>query len=978
MSVDMTIKVIVAALFVFSVDVLSAPVGRTWTPSETLTCNNGVTEREFTGVCPSSGWAIGELMQGDIDYSVVYVRYPSADPSDPYVTIPQGEDAYNIRAGADLMLFKPDGSEEVLVDCTDCSVMDPNISFDGRYVYYSRIDNIPATPTYDSQVATGGFIYKIDLQAAAPRPQIQLTFDDGYECDQYAGNGAFDMEASYRKLRDMAPFPMAGGKVGFTSNRSCIVGYGNGAEASFKKSGSVQQIYVIDDHDGSLNTAALSNMHRLENGSIRMVQHPMQLKDGRILFSTWQDVAQKYDYAMTSLFTINPDGSNMMQFTEPHDHHKNLDHFITQLANEDVVWGNYYPSFDYGFGVLLRAPINPTGPDWVRQPVRADSFREMERKNETSITPHTTPQDVPAPEVNGVASGKYAMPSVAKGGHMLTAWSSGYVNFFDAACGSAGKCDALKSGIYLILDAQTQVINDPAELSKMIRIKDDPNYNEIWPRAVVSYQDIYGIPEPLTPANSVYDAPQDSRLADAEPHAIVGTSSMLHVDDSDNQHSFAPSINRETHDGNWTIQGAEAGVFTDADVYAVRIVATPTIPYTHQLIGADKTAIDRYLKDDRRDSVPERFGSAVDEQWKILGEFILPHTASTDSLGDKDTSWAAKIPAEMPFLIQTLDQNGMTINSELTWRALKSGEKRVDCGGCHVHTKEPLSYATTQSGLQSAIAGIAGLLDNDPKIQNGLYDLTDGAPLLDSTGMSFSAEKLVEVEFNDDIQPIITNRCVACHTDGQTNGGLVLDGTGENDAYGVLAAKDGAYKFPQRNKYVRIPQARESLLIWNIYNQRLDGRLNADRGDDLDFTSHPAITGLTDTEKRTFARWVDMGVPIDFPVTSGFGYTEDSTLPVIQILDPKRGTSPSTGGTITVGLTDAESDIDLATFSARYAQVTGSTQGSWVAIDTTGFTLSSTGLGTITEPPVSQYVLEITVDDTAGNTAIHTQHVTKQ
>ena len=71
------------------------------------------------------------------------------------------------------------------------------------------------------------------------------------------------------------------------------------------------------------------------------MQHPIQLKDGRILFSTWQDVGTKIDigdfqYASTPLFTIHPDGSNLQQFTEPHDHHKNVEHFISQLSDERV------------------------------------------------------------------------------------------------------------------------------------------------------------------------------------------------------------------------------------------------------------------------------------------------------------------------------------------------------------------------------------------------------------------------------------------------------------------------------------------------------------------------------------------------------------------------------------------------------------------------------------------------------------------
>ena len=57
-----------------------------------------------------------------VTYDIVYVRYPGTDPDgDTFIKIPQGESAYAIAQGADLMLLKPDGTEEVIVDCTTCS-----------------------------------------------------------------------------------------------------------------------------------------------------------------------------------------------------------------------------------------------------------------------------------------------------------------------------------------------------------------------------------------------------------------------------------------------------------------------------------------------------------------------------------------------------------------------------------------------------------------------------------------------------------------------------------------------------------------------------------------------------------------------------------------------------------------------------------------------------------------------------------------
>ena len=131
--------------------------------------------------------------------------------------------------------------------------------------------------------------------------------------------------------------PLADGRLLFTSNRSALTSFHPQTNAVTRSS--MQQLYVMDDHDGTANTKQLANLHLLETGNLHLVQHPMQLKDGRILFSTWQDAATKFyhnfRYAMTPLFTVHPDGSNLQQFTEPHDHHKNVEHFITQLSAPD-------------------------------------------------------------------------------------------------------------------------------------------------------------------------------------------------------------------------------------------------------------------------------------------------------------------------------------------------------------------------------------------------------------------------------------------------------------------------------------------------------------------------------------------------------------------------------------------------------------------------------------------------------------------
>jgi hypothetical protein len=945
---------------------------------QTLTC----TATNASGKISSADVTNIMIMCEETSYDIVYVRYPNETDDDQFVNIPQGEHAYDIAGGADLMLLKPDGSEIVLVDCTECSVMDPFISFDGKTVYYSLIES--------ASIASASWIYKIKLSEDNYEP-IRLTFDDGFDSSLYANNttAAHD-QGSMRGIRDMAPSPLADGRIVFTSNRSALTTFRPGTNAVVK--GSVQQLYVIDDHDGSANTKELSNLHLLETGNLHMVQHPFQLKDGRILFSTWQDAATKFSYAMTSLFTVYPDGSNLQQFTEPHDHHKNVDHFATQLAEESVVSGYYYPSFDYGFGILMKYPISSEGPDFLRGSIDQKytwgqqtniSFREFDRKGTESITPHTTSADVPAPNL----SGKYSMPSTTIRDGLLVAYSTGSVNHFNAVCNkSVNLCEPLRSGVYLIEDASTAVINSPASL---IKIKDDPYYNEIWPRAVASYYDIHGQKTP----DIIESEAIDGRLHVGEAAGLVGSSSMMNREPLNDLYPdpFSPSERREANDGNWRIEGAEAGVVRDDDIYGVRIIVTPPKPFTRPIrkYGSPLersvwNSISRYLADSRLNDVVARYSSLHGERWEILGEFPLTHTDTTDEQGNPDTSWVAKVPADTPFLIQTLDANGMTVISELTWRGVKSGENRTDCGGCHAHSVEPLDFETTEAGKSSPITNVANLDLTDPIIQEGLWDLTRGnVPLLSEAGVSKDAGYSYGVEFNRDVLPIINTSCMSCHSADGTGNMLILDGTSDtDDAYAKLTRKapgeSTQYKYPQVSKYIRVPQARQSLLTWVVWGERLDGRTNSDRANDVDYPSNHPQLQLTDLEKRTVARWIDLGAPIDFPELDlsdlkGFRYTDDYQLPVINIEQPKRGVNAT--GDVIIGLTDAKAGLNWNSLAISYYSVGESqTEKAIAEFVRSDRNIISFSLPTLMEE--KQYILKVEVMDNAGNKNIQTVNFT--
>src|SRR5262249_16899791 len=144
------------------------------------------------------------------------------------------------------------------------------------------------------------------------------------------------------------------------------------------------------------------------------------------------------------------------------------------------------------------------------------------------------------------------------------------------------------------------------------------------------------------------------------------------------------------------------------------------------------------------------------ERLRILGEIPLRKFGAdgkqpTDPDGNPDTSFLAKIPADVAFTFQTIDKDGMVLNMAQTWHQLRPGEVRNNCGGCHAHSQQPTEFKDTLAS----------------KPEYALFDLTKQTPLLtskdkdesktkwdksDETGLAF-AKGVKDVEYHRDIKP---------------------------------------------------------------------------------------------------------------------------------------------------------------------------------------------------------------------------------
>ena len=504
-------------------------------------------------------------------------------------------------------------------------------------------------------------------------------------------------------------------------------------------------------------------------------------------------------------------------------------------------------------------------------------------------------------------------------------------------------------------------------------IKLDPKYNCQWPRAVVPYKRIYGIDEPKKLTELANDGTIAPDLPEGTPYGLIGTSSLYKRESFPrggvpaglvtaqwigdlHDHSVALGYaglelfnTSDESTGNWMNQGADAGLYSNEEIAAIRIVTFEPLTDRH---GGPKSG--------------RLFYNFAKERMRILGEipvrkFQPDGSQPIDPDGNPDTSFVAKIPADTPFTFQMLDKNGMLLSMAQTWHQVRPGEKRVDCGGCHAHSQTPTSFEKTWAAR--------------PDYQ--VFDLTHSTALLADESRDQSHQKWSDmddlgmryepaaknVEFYRDIQPILQKSCNACHTAKweQQMGMLVLDDDKMRDVPDVgkvpgkyfRLAMDHSYKaefgykpiwherrwcFPNASRYVRMFQSRRSLLVWKILGRRCDGWTNDDHptetvpGDpntlqwhgqpipptsenidraDLDYTGSvmpplEAVAGtykapdgstikvepLSDEDRRTIIRWIDLGCPIDFdynkdhPDQRGYGWMCDDTRPTLAITLP--------------------------------------------------------------------------------------------
>jgi hypothetical protein len=495
----------------------------------------------------------------------------------------------------------------------------------------------------------------------------------------------------------------------------------------------------------------------------------------------------------------------------------------------------------------------------------------------------------------------------------------------------------------------------------------------------VPYRRIYGVDEPRRLPELANDGKRSPHLPASTPFGLVGTSSLYKRESfpggvvpdggvtatyTSPAHMLAAFTEMNAY-GNWSNQGADAGLYDNSEIHGIRILAME--PATSPVAG--------------------RFFNFANERLRILGEFPVRKIGKdgkqpTDPDGNADTSFLAKVPADTAFTFQMIDKHGMNLTMAQTWHQVRPGEVRNDCGGCHSHSQKPTPFEETFAARPDY--PVWDLTDKTPLLTTKSADETGKQwDLKDESGVRF-ADGVHNVEYWRDVRPILERSCVACHSKAlkEPAAGLILDADDQHIAgtrdfpgsapgtYYRLALDNGQrqgkftkeqlggsdrpngqplfgpipegrhsrYRFPQASRYIAKFQSRRSLLIWKVFGHRTDGlpksmqtEANAERYPQLLIDYNPAVMPppeavksgkvqpLTDEDRLTLVRWVDLGCPIDMdydaakPTERGRGWMLDDNRPTLTLTSPRPGTNVELSR-ILVGMHDYYTGLDADSF----------------------------------------------------------------
>lgn len=241
---------------------------------------------------------------------------------------------------------------------------------------------------------------------------------------------------------------------------------------------------------------------------------------------------------------------------------------------------------------------------------------------------------------------------------------------------------------------------------------------------------------------------------------------------------------------------------------------------------------------------------AGQDQASHLQPFV-PRRLVGEAPVEQDGSFNVEVPADVPLLIQTLDDRGLALGN-CGWVWVKPKETR-GCIGCHEDPER-----TPENEYVLALRRPSTRLTLEPQQRRGL-------------------------DFRGDIAPLLARNCASAECHGSSKNPLRLPLAEESNGEEVLlksyaallapavgrpikaAGSPVSSAWPAAGKYVDPGRARTSPLVWQLAgtNTSRPWDILTDQKTASKINPGPAHSKLPPEDLRTIVQWVDMGAQYD-------------------------------------------------------------------------------------------------------------------
>ncbi|OUR60596.1 hypothetical protein A9Q74_12700 [Colwellia sp. 39_35_sub15_T18] len=773
------------------------------------------------------------------DYPLIFVSAPIIEVENSHGgmdgTYELGTDilaANNPSGGNKLWILLPDGQtkllfpldihlEQNLIDTPEGmlnngSVIEPNLSEDGKTVYFSYFHDADDKMPQSGLPKLGADLYSINISAllsdyslapeslAAKRLTVanittngMLTTEELYKNalnSQLKNNASNNWGSVYMHAEEMRT--KNGLKLIYVSDKKRIsnsnrsIGYANHNFNLFSAD--------IGDDGG------LSNHQQFQYYTTTSSLSPNRLRNG-IAFSyqaTTEDARHWQVQGISSsgqwypLFGYgnSPGAAHLSTFCVKNKGQNPGDYLITT---------SYYNLNNNGFGALHSLKLSMAGMNAYDLPEAGVIVpRQLGAK---LLTKGVTIGDSPAKMHNGISLGKFTTPRCGMADEL----------FFSHTRTSANKrnLDSDKNrGIYRSyigfrnnlesFDATAEVNIDAGDGIAKIIADDSGTVNLLWPLPVLTWQQRSGDIE------QTYSAPavaSNTTIQAGDPYAQVGTSALWNTDrrpfdcwlGDSGQVPYSPNqANKNINAEMQELVSQSAGLNRVQNQVDFCEYLLP-----ENVLGVAVNLTSNKLRG-AYGNYQSRGESMIGETSRLLGVYSVKD--------QQDQSFKAIIPANVPFDFHLLDRKtGLKLTDTRSWHSLKPEESRTNCGGCHQHEKnKAIPFEDTFAD------------------QNGPMDMVNKTTFIDYDAIcqpevkTSTLPSLETLEWAADIWPGFDKNCSSCHNSSNSSDEQALTALSyENEEEAYKALND-------RNFISQTLGAIGSPAWWAARGQRSDGRNN--------------------------------------------------------------------------------------------------------------------------------------------------------